>query len=163
MPILIDGHNLIPHTGISLADPDDEEQLVKLLRRYALHGRKKTIVVVFDQGVDGHPRNLNGYNVTCHFAIPPDDADRELMRRIRQIKRIGEWEVVTSDRAVAGVARAQRVRVVPSDVFARRLLERPQPTVQASEKYQERALSQREIAEWLAMFGVDEDEQADDL
>ena len=36
MPLLIDGHNLIGQiAGMSLADPDDEGDLVMLLRRYA--------------------------------------------------------------------------------------------------------------------------------
>lgn len=161
MPILIDGHNLIPHiSGISLSDPDDEFKLVLVLRRYATRRRNRRLVVVFDGGVYGHPDNLNGYNVTCHFAKSPRDGDRELMRRIRQIKRTGEWEVVTSDRAVAGVARAHGVRVIASDAFADRLEsdEYELPPVQVEEKYRERPLSQREVEEWLELFGGDEPE-----
>ncbi len=156
MPTLIDGHNLIPHIpGINLADADDEFQLVLVLRRYATRHRNRRVVVVFDGGVYGHPDNLNGYNVTCYFAKSPRDGDRELMQRIRQIKRTDEWEVVTSDRAVAGVARAHGVQVVASDVFARRLDRDKEelPPVQLEEKFQDRPLSKREVEEWLELFG----------
>ncbi len=103
MPILIDGHNLIGqmHT-ISLSDPDDEAQLVMLLRRYATKKRGRKVIVIFDGGVYGHPDNLNGYGVEARFAKSPSDADSELIRRIRMVRRRDEWQVVSSDNAVMG-------------------------------------------------------------
>ncbi len=109
MPILIDGHNLIGQLpGIDLADPDDEARLVMVLRRYAARRRGRKIVVIFDGGVYGHPGNLNGYGVEAHFVRMPANADSELIRRIRGIRRCSEWLVVSSDRAVAGAAQAPR-------------------------------------------------------
>jgi uncharacterized protein len=56
MPLLIDGHNLISQIpGLSLSDPDDEGDLVMLLRRYTTARRGRKVVVVFDHGVYGHP------------------------------------------------------------------------------------------------------------
>jgi len=50
MPILIDGHNLIGRMPVlSLADPDDERQLVTLLLAYRAR-TKKAVTVVFDPG-----------------------------------------------------------------------------------------------------------------
>jgi hypothetical protein len=164
MPILIDGHNLIGHLpGLSLADEDDEAQLVMLLRRYAALKRARRVVVVFDRGSYGHPQNLNGYGVECHFARSPQDADRELIRRIRAIKRAHSWQVVTSDRAVAGEARAHRIVVVSSAEFARRLLSRPRrpdrdkQDADPIESHKERSLSPQEIEEWLRLFGAEDE------
>lgn len=181
MPILIDGHNLIGHLpGISLADQDDEAQLVMLLRRYAARKRSRRIIVVFDHGVYGHPHNLNGYGVQCHFAINPKDADKEMVRRMRAIQQPDkhDWQVVTSDRAVAHVAHTRGITVVASDVFADRLLHPPSPhdahstyaprkkkPTEASRKLQESLiakkasapLSEKEIEEWLRLFGFDDE------
>ncbi len=169
MPVLVDGHNLIGQVpGLSLAAPDDEAQLVLLLRRYATRKRGRRVVVVFDHGVYGHPHKLNGYGVECHFAKSPGDADRELIRRIRAIVRCDAWQVITSDRAVAGAARARGIAVVSSQAFARQLLRRDTPEVTQNhtpggqhEHHKERRLSEREIAEWLRLFGA-EDEESDD-
>ncbi|NJK79216.1 MAG: hypothetical protein HC914_04635 [Chloroflexaceae bacterium] len=162
MPTLVDGHNLIGQLpNISLADPDDEAKLVMLLRRYATRKRGRRVFVVFDHGVYGHPGNLNGYGVTCYFARSPKDADHELIRRIRAIKRVGEWQVVSSDRAVMGEARAHRIKVVSSQDFAARLLAEediPEPEVHVRDKHRDRPLSKREVDEWLRLFGIDEDE-----
>ena len=159
MPVLVDGHNLIGQLPIlNLADHDDEAQLVMLLRRYATRKRGRRVVVVFDHGVYGHPDNLNGYGVECHFAKSPSDADSELIRRIRAIKRAGEWQVITSDRAVAGEARARGIKVVAAEEFVRRLLAPNAPTVNPGRKYGDRLLSPDEVEEWLRLFGVDPQE-----
>ncbi|NNJ09755.1 hypothetical protein EKD04_005395 [Chloroflexales bacterium ZM16-3] len=165
MPILIDGHNLIGQMrSISLSDPDDEAQLVMILRRYATKKRGRKVVVIFDGGVYGHPDNLNGYGVEARFAKSPSDADSELIRRIRAVRRRDEWHVVSSDHAVAGAARAHGVPVISSQEFARRLeaLDTPKPSVSMREKRNDRPLSKAEIAEWMRLFGVSEDEDADD-
>lgn len=162
MPILIDGHNLIGqmHT-ISLSDPDDEAQLVLLLRRYATKKRGRKVIVIFDGGVYGHPDNLNGYGVEARFAKSPSDADSELIRRIRMVRRRDEWQVVSSDNAVMGVARDHGVPVVSSQEFARRLeaLDAPKPGASSHEKRNERSLSHAEIEEWLRLFGATGDEE----
>ncbi|WP_174842860.1 NYN domain-containing protein [Candidatus Oscillochloris fontis] len=162
MPILIDGHNLIGHLhGVSLADPDDEAQLVMLLRRYATAKRGRRVVVIFDGGVYGHPDNLNGYGVEARFAKSPSDADSELIRRIRAVKRRDEWQVVSSDRVVIGEARAKGLTVISSQQFAHRLevLNAPKPTVSIREKRNDRPLSPAEIAEWMRLFGIVEEEE----
>lgn len=156
MPILIDGHNLIAHMpNLSLADSDDEARLVLILRRYALRKRGRRIIVVFDHGVYGHPGNLNGYGVECHFAHSPDDGDHELIRRIRKIRRRGEWQIVTSDRAVAGEARAHGITVISAQDFASKLQKLDGPVVNLSSKYREQPLKPHEVEEWLRVFGAE--------
>jgi predicted RNA-binding protein with PIN domain len=165
MPILIDGHNLIGQMrSISLSDPEDEAKLVMLLRRYATKKRGRRVVVIFDGGVYGHPDNLNGYGVEARFARSPTDADSELIRRIRAVRRRDEWQVVSSDNAVAGAARAQGVPVMSSQEFARRLeaLDAPKPNASLREKRNDRPLSKAEVDEWMRLFGVSEDEGDDD-
>lgn len=160
MPTLIDGHNLIGQLrSISLSDPDDEARLVMLLRKYATKKRGRKLVVIFDGGVYGHPDSLSGYGVEARFAKSPSDADSELIRRIRAIKRRDEWQVVSSDHAVAGAARARGVPVVSAQEFARRLeaLDAPAPSASLREKRNDRPLSPAEIAEWLRLFGVEDE------
>lgn len=162
MPILIDGHNLIGQLPqINLSDPDDEAQLVMLLRRYATRRKGRKVVVVFDGGVYGHPDNLNGYGVETHFAKSPSDADSMLIKRIRAIKRRDEWQVVTSDRAVAGEAEARGIPVVSAQLFARRLMALHEPKASIQSKRNDRPLSKEEIAMWMEIFGIDEDEDED--
>jgi predicted RNA-binding protein with PIN domain len=159
MPILIDGHNLIGQLpGISLADPDDEAQLVMLLRRYAARRRGRKLIVIFDGGVYGHPENLNGYGVEARFAHAPANADAELIRRIREIRRRDEWLVVSSDRAVTGEAVARGIPVLSAQEFARRLTAMGGPRASLREKRNDRPLSRAEIEEWMRLFGVDEDD-----
>ena len=66
MPILIDGHNLIGRLpGISLADADDEQALVRLLLSYRAR-TGKAITVVFDPGVSStlsQTRKVGGVEV----------------------------------------------------------------------------------------------------
>lgn len=157
MPILIDGHNLIGQMpSLSLADVDDEAQLVMLLRRYATAKRRRQIVVVFDHGVYGHPQQLDGYGVSCHFARSPRDADNELLRRIAKIARPKEWTLVTSDRQVARAAEQRGVRVVSAQAFAAQITaltgKQPAPPSAPDEKPRDVHLSEAEVEEWLALF-----------
>jgi|HigsolmetaAR202D_1030399.scaffolds.fasta_scaffold06551_3 Predicted RNA-binding protein containing a PIN domain len=167
MPILVDGHNLIGQIpGLRLDDPEDEYKLVLLLRRYATRKKGRRIVVVFDHGIYGHPSNLNGYGVECVFAKSPKDADAELMRRMNKIRHVKEWVLVSSDRAVTGVARGNGIKVRSSHEFGRKLLIRSTAMPKIEEKDIDRKLSHREIEEWLRFFGIDpenvEDQMDDD-
>ena len=100
--LLIDGHNLIGQTpSLSLADPNDEQKLIVMLRKYAAR-KNARIVVVFDSGnPGGKSKELSGGNVTAIFAGAHTIADRILMERIRELKSSGDWIVVSSDREVS--------------------------------------------------------------
>jgi hypothetical protein len=160
MPILVDGHNLIGQLEhIKLSDAEDEAELVLLLRRYAARKAGRRIEVVFDGGVYGHPHNLNGYGVRCLFAQKPGDADRELIRKIHSIRRKDAWLVVTSDKRVAGEARAHNIRVESAQSFAAKLTQQqPEvPRVRTEDHQKERKLSAYEIEEWLRLFGAEDE------
>src|SRR5437867_2835828 len=146
MHLLIDGHNLIGQIpSISLADADDEAQLVMLLRRYAMGKRGRQVIVVFDHGVYGHPQRLDGYGVTCHFAMSPQDADAQLIRRIKALRRPGDWALVSSDRQVARMAAERGVRVIGSREFATRLLAHAALPAEQQEEKRDVRLSQAEV------------------
>ena len=158
MPLLIDGHNLIGQLpNMSLADPDDEGDLVMLLRRYTTARRGRKVIVVFDHGVYGHPHRLDGYGVTCYFARSPQDADAQLLKRIHALKHPRNWTLVTSDRQVARAAEDRGVRVISSHEFARQLTAPPKPAAASNEERRDARLSEAEIDEWLRLFGASPD------
>ena len=120
--LLIDGHNLIGQTpGLSLADPNDEQKLIVMLRKYAAR-KNARLVVVFDSGnPGGKSKELSGGNVTAIFAGSHTIADRILMERIRELKSSGDWIVVSSDREVQQAAQQRKMNVWNSAEFARRM------------------------------------------
>ena len=153
--LLIDGHNLIAQVpGLSLADPDDEQKLIVLLRKYAAR-RGARVLVVFDSGtaahVGGKSNDLSGGGVTSIFAGSHTIADRILMERIRELKKPGEWIVVSSDREVRQAASQRKMTVKSSQEFAALLLSPPKdnPPEQAAP---EKTLSETEVDEWLRVF-----------
>jgi predicted RNA-binding protein with PIN domain len=153
MHLLVDGHNLIGQVpGLSLADADDEGQLVLLLRGYATRKRGRQVVVVFDRGVYGHPQQLDGYGVSCHFAKSPQDADVQLIRRLRALHRPREWALVSSDRQVVRVAEECGVRVIGAREFAAQL-HAPAAAPRPPAEKPEARLSPAEVEEWLRIFG----------
>jgi predicted RNA-binding protein with PIN domain len=162
MNFLVDGHNLIAQMpNMRLSDADDESKLVLLLRGYAARVRGRQIIVVFDHGVYGHPLNLNGYSVTCHFAKSPQDADTQLIKRLRALDRPREWTLISSDRVIVEVARQCGVKVITSHDFAPELAAKPTSIRGTPSEKPERALTPREVNEWLELFGVspEEDEE----
>jgi predicted RNA-binding protein with PIN domain len=121
MPYLIDGHNLIPHAGLSLADPDDEAKLTALLLRYfARTGRTGT--VYFDGKAAAAPAGGSSRHLTVRFVAPPrsaDDAIRAHLGRLGAGAR--NWAVVSSDQAVLRAAEQAGARGVSAPEFARQL------------------------------------------
>ena len=84
MPYLIDGHNLIGrHPGLSLADPDDERELLKLLADYARRSRRK-LVVFFDRGQTGSRPQRHG-SLEVHFVPSARTADDALLDYLRRL------------------------------------------------------------------------------
>jgi predicted RNA-binding protein with PIN domain len=153
MPLLIDGHNLIGSgalPGISLADEDDELQLIRLLRRYRSRVRTD-ITVVFDSGIPGgRSRALSGGGVAAVFAFQRRQrADDIIASRVRRSSDPGGLTVVTSDRALAQKALDHHARVVPAEEFASRLLA---PLTSSQRLREEPPLPRAEVDEWLAFF-----------
>ena len=150
--LLIDGHNLIGQTpGLSLADPNDEQKLIVMVRQYAAR-KQARIVVVFDSGnPGGKSKELSGGNVTAIFAGSHTIADRILMERIRELKKSGDWVVVSSDREVQQAALHRKMSVWSSSEFARKMGPSPQREAEPPTP-KDSGLTQAEVDEWLQVF-----------
>ena len=149
MPLLIDGHNLIGYlSSIALEDPDDEEQLIRLLISYRAR-TGKSITVVFDPGsLFALPRNSRHGGVEVVFAPHRTTADEIILRRLRRAQDRRGWQVVTSDQKLAEEVAQLGARVSDAGSFAAEL--GPAPGVLDDSKG--RAPSPEEVESWLALF-----------
>lgn len=149
MHFIIDGHNLIGSIpDISLSDHDDEFKLVMMLRRVATAKKGRQVLVVFDRGVYGHPQSLNGYGVTCHFALSPEDADAQIIRRIKGLAKPKEWSLVSADRRIIDVANQYGVRLMKNAMFMQHMLRQTNTKAEFHDEKPEVPLSAAEIEAW---------------
>ena len=154
MPYLIDGHNLIAQMpGMTIADADDEFQLVLRLRQFSAR-KKQKITVVFDHGIPGGwSSKLSTGPVKVIFAGSHSNADRIIMERIREAKTPTNIKLVTSDREIRRAGEARRVEVISSQEFVQMLFKPPsgahQPQRDAREDVK---LSKDEVKEWMRVF-----------
>ena len=163
---LVDGHNLIGSgaiPSIRLDQEDDEERLVSWLRvRQPRLG--KPIVVVFDSGVPGGlSRGLSGGGVTVIFAARRRArADAIILRRVREERPAGHVIVVTNDAVLREAVRGLGARVISANEFVHLAQTRPvrgRKKKASSQLKLEPKPSQKEIDEWLALFGQREEEE----
>jgi predicted RNA-binding protein with PIN domain len=149
MPILIDGHNLIGRMPtLSLADPDDERQLVALLLSYRTRSRKP-VTVVFDPGGGfALPETRRQGGVEVVFAPHGSSADQVIVRRVRRSRDPAGITVVTSDRALAGEAHNYGARVKSAEVFAAEM----SALFEGRSEGHDTPLSAAELEAWLALF-----------
>jgi hypothetical protein len=149
--LLIDGHNLIPWvSGINLADPDDEEQLVRVLQNYC-RLQRKAVEVYFDRAPAGEAGVRRYGQVKAVFVRSGVTADEAIMVRLRVLgKRARNVLVVSSDRQVQQAARAVHAGVISSDEFASELqsLMNEEPELDP----RNRLLTEEEMEEWEALF-----------
>ncbi len=152
MPLLIDGHNLIPKvSGLSLHAPDDEMRLIQLLQRYCAHHHTRA-EVYFDRAAPGQAGRRGFGAVTAVFVHAGRTADQALAARLRALGRqAANWTVVSSDHEVQRAARWARAKVRSSEDFARELHALLSAHLPAAEK--PASPSEHEIEEWLKLFG----------
>ncbi len=133
---------------VSLADPDDEERLVRRLEEY----RRRTgrvITVVFDGSAfpsSHHPLPASGVRVI--YAPSGSSADALIIRIIRGEPNPKGLIVISSDAEIAKVARERKTKVISSQRFAKELSKPRMPT----RKGEKGGLSPREIDEWMRIF-----------
>lgn len=164
MQYLVDGHNVIGQSRrIRLDQPDDEAQLVAALHRWVLKHRQHEITVIFDGGVYGHPAALDQPGVRTIFAHSPQDADTRLITMIKRVVEPRRYRVVTSDRQIVAAARARGIEVIGSAEFAATLEQPPTRSTRSGSRRvrAEPKLGRAEVKQWLAEFGVTEDESQD--
>jgi predicted RNA-binding protein with PIN domain len=158
MPTIIDGHNLIPKIpGFNLRAIDDEIQLIELLQEYCRLSRKR-VEVYFDNAPPGQSRAKIYGNVTAHFVRQGRTADQAIRDKLSRLGgRARNWTVVSSDREVQSATRAARARVMPAEVFAKRIMELLKQEQSPGEMRDERSINPDELEDWLKLFGADED------
>jgi predicted RNA-binding protein with PIN domain len=150
MPLLIDGHNLIGQMARPrLSDPDDEQQLIELLRAYLVRVNKKG-TVIFDKGLPGGAGKWSNSVLEVRFAPAPKTADDLIRARLQRERDARGLTVVTGDRELGAAARAVGARVMASAEFARELTRPPTANKTASDK--ESGLSAEEVAAWEELF-----------
>lgn len=150
MPVLIDGHNLVGRLpGLSLQDPDDEGDLVRLLRSYRAR-TGKSVTVVFDPGVvPTLARAWREGGVEVVFAPHGSSADAVIIHRVRRSPDPRQWLVVSSDQGLVEAVMQLGARVRSADDFAAQL-DRSGGKVP---DWREIEPSSDEVAWWLALFG----------
>jgi hypothetical protein len=155
--LLIDGHNLIGQMpDLSMADPNDEEQLLIRLRAYRA-GAGVDMVVYFDPGLTYQPpARRSEVGITIRRAAIGQQADDLIVQDVARYGHPRDLTVVTSDRAVQRAARERGCRVVDAASFVADL---KHPARRKTRRVRTRAkaesgpsLSKREVKEWLQVF-----------
>jgi hypothetical protein len=158
MPILIDGHNLIPKIpGMHLSDLNDEMRLVEMLQTYSRTQRKGPVECFFDKAPAGRPRSQMVGGIKVQFARPGSTADAAIEARLSQLDRQARnWVVVSSDQRVRQAARAAGAQDVSSDAFAKELLSTLErlnkPAGKQTEKPADAKLDALEVEQWMEIF-----------
>ena len=152
MKFLIDGHNLIARLpDLSLADPDDEIKLIRLLARWRWRHKSPPVTVVFDPGdvavYGGHRTQQSG--ITVQYAPIGSDADAVLKRLIEASRQPAQLTVVSSDREIGSVAQRAGARTISAEEFAGELTPPAAPQTDTS---RDKPLSPEEVETWLDIF-----------
>ena len=153
MTYIVDGHNLIPHIpGISLADLDDEKDLLLILGKFASQ-RRTRIEVYFDQAPATWDRSQSFGLVKAHFVNKGSTADQAIKN---QLSRLGNsarnWTVVSSDREILAEARSFQCSILKSSEFAQ-MLQKDKPSQNSTgEKDDQPDVSDGDIDYWLDQF-----------
>ena len=150
MPYLIDGHNLIPKLGLRLDSVDDEMELIAILQEFCRIERRQ-VEVYFDGAPTPQVGTRKLGAVSAHFVRLGATADNAIRSRLKKLGRAAKnWIVVSSDRQVQAEARAVHADVISSELFAKAL---QQVRDSAPKSTDERKLSQKEVDDWLKLFG----------
>lgn len=155
MPYLIDGHNLIGRMpGLSLSQPDDEDQLINWVTQYC-NAVRRPAEIYFDNASPGLSGRKKYGRVTAVYVLSGSTADAAIRRRLKQLKGAARtWTVVSSDRQVQAEARNAGAAVVESGAFAHLMDEKRMQQAESGET----EMDAGDIAGWLAAFGADPEE-----
>jgi predicted RNA-binding protein with PIN domain len=150
MPYLIDGHNLIPKVGLRLDSPDDEMELVAILREFARLKRQQ-VEVYFDGAPIGQAGTRKLGTIRAHFIQLGQTADSAIRARLNKMaKDAKNWIIVSSDHEVQSAARVVRAQVISSEEFVKMIRAAISATPKANTD--NKKLSTQEVEEWLKLF-----------
>lgn len=152
MILLIDGHNLIPKIpGLRLNDPDDEAKLTDFVQQYC-RLKRVSAELFFDGALPGFKGRTTGGLVHVHFIRKGNTADQAIIDFLGQKgKTARNYTVVSSDHHVQNQCRSLGAAVLPSEQFARDLvnaLSQSEKSTSADDK----PIPASEVDEWLAFF-----------
>ena len=153
---IIDGYNVIGAAGefgLTLALPDKEDRLLRLLSSFRSRCRsRQAMLVVFD----GHygklttgPRRYSFMGIDVEWALG-ETADAVIERRVRSAAHAREIEVVTSDEQVLRAIASYGAKGIRSPVF---LAEISRTLADDAAVEKPETSSPAEVAEWLDRFG----------
>ena len=153
MPLIIDGHNLIPKIpGLSLEELDDEIQLIQLLQGFS-RIRRVQVECYFDKAPQGYNRAQRFGMVMVKFARSGKTADDEIKGRLSRLKREAKnWTVISSDLRVQAAARTYGARIQAAEVFASEMLTTLKRASELKGMGTDRELSPDEVELWLKEF-----------
>lgn len=150
MPYLIDGHNLIPKVGLHLNSPDDEMELVAILKEFARLKRQQ-VEVYFDGAPIGQAGTRKLGTVRAHFVPLGQTADSAIRSRLNRMEKDAKnWIIVSSDHEVQSAARVVRAQIVTSEEFVKMLRAATNSAPKANTE--NKKLSAQEVDEWLKLF-----------
>jgi len=137
-------------SSISLADPHDEEKLVKILARHLLQNRQKAIVV-FDKGSgkDTLPCRKTP-RLKVIFAPQESSADAIIINMIKRDPNPKGLTIVSSDNEIRRCARSRRARLVSAEDFAQQL--ESEPKRPQKRRTHDDELDAIDVAEWSDFF-----------
>jgi len=168
MHFLIDGHNLIGKMpDLSLADPQDEVELILRLKGWVAAAPNRRVTIFFDGGgLGGYSHRMSSKDIRVVFAAQGQEADDLLMEAVDKLRNPRSYTVVTSDRRIIDAAVVARIKVLRSEEFIARegfdYKERaarkktavsPETPAASPEKELDPRLSESELKEWLDLFG----------
>ena len=158
MPYIIDGHNLIGQMPeLSLAEIEDEQQLIEILKEFCLR-EQRSVEVYFDNAPPGGPRARNYGRLRAFFCRAGKSADQAIAERLHRLgKEARNWTVVSSDRQVQASAKAMRANVLTAVEFARQLRQTTsRPKTQIHDKTEPSGVTSEEVDYWLKVFKNDQ-------
>ncbi len=160
MSLIIDGHNLIPKIpGLALSDLDDEMRLVELVNEYCRLTRNRA-ELFFDGAPPAQRPSPTVGLVHPHYIRKGTSADDAIIAFLHQAKKSAKNNlVVTSDHRIQAEARAVGCTVMTSEVFASEMIHKFRNSP-ATESKKERNLSEKEVDQWLDIFGTGQDKDS---
>jgi predicted RNA-binding protein with PIN domain len=151
---LIDGYNLLHQLPELRRQMEYDLQNARegLLIRLSAFSLSKSVdvSVVFDGIDESLPSTGRWRSLFVYFSKPPQKADPLIKKMISERKKGEELVVVTSDREIDMYARLCGVKVESSQTFAMAMLQAPSSDL---EKKNDHPISDRELDEWMRLFG----------
>ena len=157
MSYLIDGHNLIPKLGLRLDEPNDEEELIRLLQDFA-RVKRQQVEVYFDGAPAGQAGTRKFGSIRAHFVRQGQSADSAIRKRLESMgKSAKNWVVVSSDHEVQNSAKVHQAQFIRAEEFVKQM-RAAFSSMSAVSNSGEPTISSKEVEEWMKLFNSNKNE-----